>query len=200
MEAVKKKSDGIDAMADEEKPQKPENARRIPPSYPTPAKSGGGGFSGGGGTGARPAAPNPGHGFFSIYKKGQGHWTRMGTLGGAVLIGVVTGQFLWAERADMNVTDRTAYFIVGIFALIYAGIVFYLLNRPTNVDFLIATDSEMKKVNWTSRKELFGSTRIVILFMFLIAVVLFLYDLLFHTFFWWIGVLKTPPPFFPDKK
>ena len=45
------------------------------------------------------------------------------------------------------------------------------MNKPTNVDFLIATDSEMKKVNWTSRKELIGSTKVVIVFMFLIAVV-----------------------------
>jgi preprotein translocase subunit SecE len=191
MEAVKKKSDGIDAMADEEKPQKPENARKIPPSYPTPAKSTG--------PGPRPPAPASGQGFFTIYKKGQGHWTRMGTLGGAVLIGVVTGQFLWSQRAELNISDRVTYFIVGIFALVYAAVAFYLLNRPTNVDFLIATDSEMKKVNWTTRKELIGSTRVVILFMFLIAVVLFLYDLLFHTFFWWIGVLKANP-FFPDKK
>ena len=44
------------------------------------------------------------------------------------------------------------------------------MNKPANVDFLIATDSEMKKVNWTSRKELIGSTKVVILFMFLIAV------------------------------
>ena len=43
------------------------------------------------------------------------------------------------------------------------------MNKPTNVDFLIATDSEMKKVNWTSRKELIGSTKVVIIFMFLIA-------------------------------
>ena len=28
-----------------------------------------------------------------------------------------------------------------------------VINKPTNVDFLIATDSEMKKVNWTSRRS-----------------------------------------------
>ena len=47
------------------------------------------------------------------------------------------------------------------------------MNKPSNVDFLIATDSEMKKVNWTSRKELIGSTKVVIIFMFLIALFLF---------------------------
>ena len=50
------------------------------------------------------------------------------------------------------------------------------MNKPANVDFLIATDSEMKKVNWTSRKELIGSTQVVIMFMFLIALFLFAVD------------------------
>ncbi len=61
------------------------------------------------------------------------------------------------------------------------------MNKPTNVDFLIATDSEMKKVNWTSRKELIGSTKIVILFMFFIALFLFLYDLFFQLIFYLSG-------------
>jgi preprotein translocase SecE subunit len=67
------------------------------------------------------------------------------------------------------------------------------MNRPTNVDFLIATDSEMKKVNWTSRKELMGSTKVVILFMFIMASYLFLMDVLFGYFFYAIGVVKEPP-------
>ena len=46
------------------------------------------------------------------------------------------------------------------------------MNKPSNVDFLVATDREMKKVNWTSRKDLIGSTKVVIVFMFLIALIL----------------------------
>jgi preprotein translocase SecE subunit len=52
------------------------------------------------------------------------------------------------------------------------------MNKPSNADFLIATDSEMKKVNWTSRKELIGSTKVVIFFMVIIASVLFVIDVL----------------------
>jgi len=69
----------------------------------------------------------------------------------------------------------------------------YLMNKPSNADFLIATDSEMKKVNWTSRKELIGSTKVVILFMFLIAILLFVIDILFGYLFYGITVLKSPP-------
>jgi preprotein translocase SecE subunit len=42
----------------------------------------------------------------------------------------------------------------------------------------------MKKVNWTSRKELIGSTKVVIVFMFLIAIFLFTVDILFSYFFY----------------
>jgi preprotein translocase SecE subunit len=64
------------------------------------------------------------------------------------------------------------------------------MNKPANVDFLIATDSEMKKVNWTSRRELIGSTKVVIIFMFAIAAILFVLDLLFNTLFYAIRVLE----------
>jgi len=59
------------------------------------------------------------------------------------------------------------------------------------VEFLVATDSEMKKVNWTTRKELIGSTKVVIIFMFIIAMFLFTCDLIFGAFFHLVGVLKT---------
>ncbi len=123
----------------------------------------------------------------------------MGTVGGITLVGLLTAHFIWTQAQGNDLRLQTAYMLVGGFALIYAAIAFYFLNKPQNVDFLIATDSEMKKVNWTSRKELFGSTRVVILFMFTVAIMLFVYDQFFWTFFWLIGVLKVPPPIWPVK-
>src|SRR5688572_32151716 len=41
----------------------------------------------------RDAASGPG--FFTIYKKGQGYWTRMGTALGAALIGVLIAHFFY---------------------------------------------------------------------------------------------------------
>jgi preprotein translocase SecE subunit len=75
---------------------------------------------------------------------------------------------------------------------VYGFIAWRLMNKPANVDFLIATDGEMKKVNWTSRRELIGSTKVVILFMFAIAIILFVLDLLFNTVFYGINVLRIP--------
>lgn len=153
-----------------------------------------------------------GGGFFTIYKKGQGYWTRMGTAMGAALIIALTVWFFYKQLPPIltpiftpaNATieqtraaSAKAYnATLGISAALLAGIamlVWRLTNKPSNVDFLIATDSEMKKVNWTSRKDLIGSTKVVIVFMVMIALFLFSVDIIFSYFFYLIGVLKHSP-------
>src|SRR5918993_959989 len=157
---------------------------------PKPAKGGGGG---GGGPRTREEA---GDGFFSIYKKGQGYWTRMGTALGAALLGVLITWQLYAQVprffADTARGQRVALIIAAVFAVVYSFFAWRLMNKPGNVDFLIATDGEMKKVNWTSKRELIGSTKVVIFFMFAIALILFVLDLLFNTVFYSIRVLNIP--------
>lgn len=181
--------------------QQPGNSEEPqPPSRPSPhiPKSG-----------SPQPAPGRKPGYFHIYKKGQGYWTRMGTVFGVSLIGLLSANFLYSEVDGLSTgpslskflyrlhlqEPRGPYLIVVIFALMYAAICYHLMNKPTNVDFLIATDSEMKKVNWTTRKELMGSTKVVIGFMFVIAILLFFYDLFFQMLFYLLGVLKTPPFF-----
>ena len=152
--------------------------------------------------GPRPAGSR-GPGYFAIYKKGQGYWTRMGTAIAAALLGVLTAYHLYAwlpalihlgSSPEAQARSRHIALIVATAFLVgFAGLVWWVTNKPTNVDFLIATDSEMKKVNWTSRKELIGSTKVVIVFMFLIAIFLFVVDVLFGYLFYVIGVLKNSP-------
>jgi preprotein translocase subunit SecE len=166
-------------------------SRREPDDEPTETDGG----SSGGPSRPRPPTTDTGGngGFFHIYKKGQGYWTRMGPVGGAALIGALTLQFLFSERATFRLSDDGGVILCVIFAVAYTAFAFFMLNRPRHVDFLIATDSEMKKVNWTSRQELIGSTKVVILFMFIIAAFLFVMDIAFGYLFWFVGVLKEPP-------
>jgi preprotein translocase subunit SecE len=186
MAAVTKSNDGKDAMADEEEPVEPETApvlsgappkgQKVPATYAKPGRSG--------------------KGYFTIYKKGQGYWTRMGTAIGAGFLGLMISFEIYSQiqpllngsaRRDQSI----AFGISLLFLAVYSGFCFWFINKPQTADFLIATDSEMKKVNWTTRKELIGSTKIVILFMFMIAIYLFTCDLVFGGFFHLIGVLKT---------
>ena len=177
---------------------------------PKLARSGGGGSTGG--IVRTPASG--GDGFFTIQKKGQGYWTRMGTAIAAFVVIALTAHFAYrylppwiepwfAPASDTaTVLDRqqaaamARYVTFGVCAAILAGfglLAWWLMNKPSNVDFLIATDSEMKKVNWTSRRELIGSTKVVIIFMFLIAGILFFIDIIFGYFFQLINVLDTGP-------
>ena len=51
------------------------------------------------------------------------------------------------------------------------------------VDFLVATDGEMKKVNWSTRKTIIDSTWVVIGACVLISAFLYLIDIFFQTVF-----------------
>jgi preprotein translocase SecE subunit len=144
-------------------------------------------------------------GFFHVYKSGQGYWTRMGSAAGALLIIILVCHFYWDQvrpRFEYLSAKEHTSLSLGIVLALFVGVsalTYWIMNRPGNVDFLIATDSEMKKVNWTSRRELIGSTKVVIVFMLVIAAFLFIVDLIFHYLFFFMNVLKSPPPFWPGK-
>lgn len=150
-----------------------------------PARSGGGAV----------AAEKPG--FFHIYKTGQGYWTRMLTAAGVALITVFIAQFFYEQLPVLIPAmkqSRTVH--IGIVVGVVLGIAllaFLIMNKPRNADFLIATDSEMKKVNWTSRKELIGSTKVVVIFLIAVTLLLFVLDLLFGFVFNKLGVLEVNP-------
>lgn len=133
-------------------------------------------------------------GFFHIYKSGQGYWTRMMTFCGSMLIGGLTAWFFYGVFAA-QIPERK-YTVMGIctgFFAFWGLLTHWIMNKPASAEFLIATDDEMKKVNWTSRAELIGSTKVVIGFMLFLAVALFLIDVAFGTFFFQIGILKVGP-------
>jgi preprotein translocase subunit SecE len=147
---------------------------------------------------AQPTRAVSSGGFFSIYKKGQGYWTRMGTAGASLLIvALIVYNFFQYLPALFGMQRGQVIVVSIIFAIIVSLFAFWVMNRPTNAEFLIATDSEMKKVNWTSKQELIGSTKVVVIFMFLIAILLFAVDLVFQTFFWLINVLRIEPFYVP---
>ena len=135
-------------------------------------------------------------GFFRPYKSGQGFWTRLGTGMGAALVIVFTVQFLFRRLpvwTDLTRDGWPLYAVLTAVGLAMAAVAWWLINRPKHAEFLINTDVEMKKVSWTSRRELIGSTKVVVLFMFLMAATLFFYDILFGYLFYFLQVLKIAP-------
>lgn len=145
-----------------------------------------------------PRASSPGGGGLRIYKSGQGYYTRMGTAIGAGVL-VAWGAYFFLDELSAALDPDAKYYYpvqygVAVGFILAMGALLYWvvgLNRRTN-DFFIATEGEMKKVNWSTRQEVVRSTKVVIVTVVLMAVVLFVADLLFMEFFSIIDVLKTP--------
>ncbi len=128
----------------------------------------------------------------SIYKPGQGKWTRLLTAAGIGII-VFTAAF-WVGGEMDAIPDEASRELwkTVMFALVMLGggaMTYWALNRPRIADFMIATETEMKKVNWPSRRDIVGSTWVVILGTLLMAVFLFLVDLGFTWCFQRIGII-----------
>jgi preprotein translocase subunit SecE len=130
-----------------------------------------------------------------VYKPGQGYWTRMmSAVAGGVLV-AFGAVWAWGQLAQLDVQGEIIYFQGGAAGaiLLLGGMLVYWLTyvRPKSGEFLIATEGEMRKVNWSSRREIMGSTWVVIAIAVLIAVVLFVVDILLSKFFQMINVLHS---------
>jgi len=153
--------------------------------------SGGGADRAGGRSGGAPAP-----GLFTAYKPEQGRWTRKGTLVGAGLL-IAWGALAIYDQLQVFEGDDIASLIItrGI-PLAFAAVCFFFTWRFTYAkrstsDFMIATEGEMKKVNWSTRREVIGSTKVVIVFTVFLAMFLFLADVGFQQLFKAIGALKS---------
>ncbi len=134
-----------------------------------------------------------------VYKPNQGTYTRWCTFAGVGILILAGADFLYDQLGVFRdqAVSWTLWIQVGIPLAMVAGLGFTaywvsFVNRRA-CDFMIATEGEMKKVNWSTRREIIGSTKVVIVFTFLLTLVLFVVDMVFITFFGWIGVLREAP-------
>ncbi len=120
---------------------------------------------------------------FDIYKRGQGKYTRLySAFGAALIVGLGCLQLYKKLQAwDLGLWTETMV-PAGLFVAL-GLLIFWLANKPTIADFMIAAESEMKKVSWSSRKEIVVSTFIVIVLVIFMAALLGVADLSFQLFF-----------------
>jgi len=128
----------------------------------------------------------------AIRKLGQGYWTRvLSAVGAGVLVCVLLA---WILNELAVISDEKTRGIVQLIVAIsmiggFGGVGYWVMNKPRIVDFLIATDSEMRKVNWPARREIVGSTWVVICGTLLMATLLWVVDIGFSWLFQKIGIL-----------
>lgn len=118
-----------------------------------------------------------------LYKSGQGKYTRLCS-GFAVAIIVAFG--CWRLYQKLGATDWNLWVVSLVPVIVFAGLailIFWLLNKPSLADFMIAAEGELKKVNWSSRREVAVSTVVVIVVVVFMAALLGATDLVFQMFF-----------------
>ncbi|UCD51351.1 MAG: preprotein translocase subunit SecE [Phycisphaerales bacterium] len=118
-----------------------------------------------------------------IYKPGQGKYTRLCS---GFTVAVIAAMGCWRLYEKLGATDLNLWIVslvpVVAFA-VFAGLIYWLLNKALLADFMIAAEGELKKVNWSSRREEVVSTIVVIVVLVGMAVLLGTTDMVFRLVF-----------------
>ena len=120
---------------------------------------------------------------FDIYKRGQGKYTRLCSAFGAAIIAGLGCLQLYKK---LDATDLGLWVKTMVPAVLFVALgllIFWLVNKPSVADFMVAAEGEMKKVSWSSKKEIAVSTFVVIVVVILMAALLGVTDLSFKLFF-----------------
>ncbi|MCH2116204.1 MAG: preprotein translocase subunit SecE [Pirellulales bacterium] len=123
----------------------------------------------------------------NLYKRSQGRFARQVTFAVLAVI-VALGAWrlnVWLEgRAD---ADRQLGYVVPLGVLVLGWwIIFRLVQLPKFADFLISVEGEMNKVTWPKQGELIRASLVVMAVIFLLAALLYFYDLIWKGVFGWL--------------
>ena len=154
-------------------------------------------------------------GWFALkhYKRTQGLKARRYTMVGFLII-AISGVFALANGPlladsqqaltyDLPFTDfqlfvlpNMAYSVPLLLVVASVWLSWRSVNIPDFADFLIATEAEMNKVSWSTRKRLVQDTIVVLLTVFLLTAFLFVVDWFWGTLLssWPINVLPSGKP------
>lgn len=118
-----------------------------------------------------------------MYKPGQGKYTRLGSGLSVVAIVAVGCYLLFKMLVASDVSLWISTMVPTVIVVACGVFLYWLLNKPSVADFLIASEGELKKVNWSSRKEVAVSTLIVIIVVLVMAALLGMTDFVFQLVF-----------------
>jgi preprotein translocase subunit SecE len=122
---------------------------------------------------------------WKIYKEGQGKWARVLVVTGVALgavYGVVSlheslpsyGQF---PLPVLNWSFDYRFLIEGPILIAALAFAVWLFNHPPAADFLIDTETELRKVTWPSRKEEINNSIVVVVTVVIIGAFVLSWDL-----------------------
>jgi len=119
---------------------------------------------------------------FKIYKRGQGYYTRLYS---ALVSFVIVAMGCYVLYGKLQAGDNiwVGSLVPAGICLVFGLLIFWLVNRPNVADFMISAEGEIKKVSWSSRREILFSTIIVIFVLAFMAVMLWVTDMAFQLLF-----------------
>jgi preprotein translocase SecE subunit len=146
------------------------------------------------------------------YKRSQGQRVRRGTiLGILVLAGCGVYTLLHhntlasaSENWIVNIPFTAGRYLILlpdvaitlplILIAVSLWLAYRIVNVPAFADFLIATEAELNKVSWTTRKRLVQDTIVVLVTVVLLTVFLFVVDQAWAFVLTKVGVIQIAPP------
>jgi len=143
------------------------------------------------------------------FKGNQGTRVRRGTVIGVLTLGICgiitlvmhrsfgapardgSNDWIWLIPGTAGAYGLPIVFKVHLIlpALMFIALLYFawrLVNVPVFADFLIATEAEMNKVSWTTRRRLIQDTIVVLVTVLLLTMFLFVVDIM------WIWILGDP--------
>lgn len=126
-----------------------------------------------------------------VYKRNQGRLVRQVTVLAFWLL-VFIGCYQLGRVVLNGFATPVQLGVPLVLAIVGAWCSYRAVNYPPFADFLVSVEAEMAKVSWPSRDEVFRATVVVIAGMIILAIMLFVFDILWQEVFEAIGVLLTP--------
>jgi preprotein translocase subunit SecE len=130
---------------------------------------------------------------FGLYKRSQGRIVREVTFF-ALALTLLIGLWRLSTWLNGSITNCPAWLCDGlptVLALVGLWAAYRVVNWPAFADFLIAVEAEINKVSWPSWSELWRSTLVVIVVIFMIGLLLAAFDFFWVWFFKLIGVYSA---------
>jgi preprotein translocase subunit SecE len=114
---------------------------------------------------------------FDLYKRNQGKIARQVTFAALAVI-IALAAWCLNDYYTSKGSAALGRFVVPL-AVLVGGMwaAFRIVQMPSFADFLISVEAEMNKVAWPTWRELVRSSIVVIMMIFLLATILFVYDL-----------------------
>jgi preprotein translocase SecE subunit len=152
-------------------------------------------------------------GWFTVaaYKRTQGLRVRRGTILGLLILAgcgiytilqhntLATGAQNWevpipfSSGRHLTILPDVRITLPLLLSLGSLWLAYRVVNLPVFADFLIATEAELNKVSWTTRKRLVQDTIVVLVTVFLLTVFLFVVDQAWAFILTRVGVLQITP-------